>query len=176
MKQIAAIMSVLLIAPAICLGFARPSTAGEPIQFSGSHTFNKPDQHHSAPVGDDPDHVLGLFTSSGVNKSTGKTPFLDAATETEVVYYDVMKGNGPHHGFIFYKAADGTLLNEFNGYGRVIIVDGKPQSFGVGWWHTVAGTGRYANGTGSGTYTTRLALPDFEGATEWDGTFVEGGK
>src|SRR5690349_18572946 len=84
-----------------------------------------------------------------------------------------MKGNGPHHGFIFYKAADGTLLNEFNGYGRVIVVDGKPQSLGVGWWHTVVGTGRYANGTGSGTYTSRLALPDFEGATEWDGTFVE---
>jgi hypothetical protein len=174
MKQTAA--TVLLIAPLLFLASAAPVRAGEPIQFSGTHTFAKPDQHLSAPVGDNPDHVLGLFTSSGVNKSTGKTPFLDGATETEVVYYDVVKGNGPHHGFIFYKAADGTLLNEFNGYGTAIVVDGKPYSLGVGSWHTVAGTGRYQNGTGAGTYTSRLPVPEFEGSTEWDGTFVEASK
>jgi hypothetical protein len=155
--------------------YTNPVTAGDPIQFSGNHSF-KLDEHHALPVGDNPDHALGLFKSSGTNKSTGKTAFLDNATETEVVYYDVVKGNGPHHGFILYKASDGSMLNEFTGYGTSVIVNGKPQALGVGSWHTVSGTGRYANGTGAGTYTSRLSVPDFEGSTDWDGTFIEAAR
>jgi hypothetical protein len=148
---------------------------GEPIQFSATHTF-KLDEHHGLPAGENPDHMLGLVKSSGVNKSTGKTPFLDGATETEVLYYDTVKGTGPHHGFIFYKAADGTMLNEFNGYSTPIVIDGKPQSLGDGSWHTVSGTGRYANGAGVGTYSSKIDLSSFEGVTDWQGTFVEGAK
>ena len=165
----------LLAAPGLCLSVAAPAIGGEPIQFSATHTF-KLDEHHGLPVGENLDHVLGLFKSSGVNKSTGKTPFLDGATETEVAYYEAIKGAGPHHGFIFYKAADGTMLNEFNGYGTPIVIGGKPHVVGGGSWHTVSGTGRYANGTGVGTYSTKVDVSNFEGATDWQGTFVEGAK
>jgi hypothetical protein len=148
---------------------------GEPIQFSATHTF-KLDENHAFPIGENPDHVLGLLKSSGANKSLGKAPFLDGATETEVIYYNIVKGTGPHHGFIFYKASDGTMLNEFDGYGTPIVIDGKPQLVGVGSWHTVSGTGRYANGTGVGTYSSKTDPSNFEGATDWQGTFVEGAK
>ena len=165
--------TVRLLAVLCCyLGIPHPGISAELTRFSGNHTF-KLDENHAFPIGDDPDHLLGVFKSSGSNKSTGQTTFLDGATETEVVYYDVFKGSGRHHGFIHYRNADGTLTNEFDGFGTVVVVDGKPQSLGVGSWHVVSGTGRYANGVGVGTYTTRLALPDFEGATEWEGTFVE---
>ena len=56
-------------------------------------------------------------------------------------------------------------------------MDGKPWVVGVGSWHTVSGTGRYADGTGVGTYTGKFDPPNnFEGATDWQGTFVEGTK
>jgi hypothetical protein len=120
---------------------------------------------------------LGCIRASGASKSTGKTPFLDGATETELGYYDYVKGVGPHHGFIFYKAADGTMLNEYNGYTTPIVVDGKPWVVSVGSWHTVSGTGRYANGTGVGAYTGKFNLSNnFEGAVDWQGTFVEAAK
>lgn len=172
MKHRATVRITFLIVSCFCLGVPRPGTASEPLRFSGNHTF-KLDESHAFPVGDNPDHLLGVFKSSGTNKSTGQTTFLNDATETEIVYYDVLKGSGRHHGFIYYKSADGTLTNEFDGFGTVVVVDGKPQSLGVGSWHTISGTGRYANGVGAGTYTSRLALPNFEGATEWEGTFVE---
>ncbi|MBV8705240.1 MAG: hypothetical protein JO118_16185 [Acetobacteraceae bacterium] len=175
-QNFARVFLQLSIAPGLWLGVAAPAVAGgEPVQFSATHTY-KLDEHHALPVGGSPDHALGLVKSSGVNRSTGKTPFLDGATETEVLYYEAVKGAGPHHGFILYKAADGTMLNEFNGYGTSIVADGKPWVVGAGSWHTVSGTGRYANGAGVGTYSSKIDPSNFEGATDWQGTFVEGGK
>jgi hypothetical protein len=111
--------------------------------------------------------MLRLIRSSGINTSTGKTSFLDGATETEVVYGDDANGSGQHHGYIFYTASDGTLLNEFDGYGTTFMVDGGPRFVGGGSWHTVSGTGRYEGGIGFGTYRTE------GGRTEWDGTFAK---
>jgi hypothetical protein len=55
----------------------------------------------------------------------------------------------------------------------VALVNGKPYSIGAGSWHTVRGTGRYANGHGVGSYRSKLTIPDYEGTTEWEGTFTE---
>lgn len=124
-------------------------------------------------MGPEPNHALGIGKASGTNKSTGETSFLDGATETEVFYYELNNGSGSSHGFVSYQASDGTLLIEFSGPAGIILVDGKPQLRAAGSWRFVRGTGRYTNGTGFGTYASKLFPPAFEGVTEWSGTFVE---
>jgi hypothetical protein len=167
----------ILSVTALTLGFVLvlgvPARAGDAIQFSCSHTF-KLDENHGFPVGNDPDHMIGVFKSSGVNTSTSQNKFLDGATETEEASYDSNnKGSSSsHHGYILFTDAAGTMLNEFSGHGTVVTIDGKPYSIGVGSWHMVRGTGRYANGYGVGSYRSKLTLPNFEGTTEWDGTFT----
>ena len=117
-------------------------------------------------VGNTTDHVLRFIKSSGVDKSAGPTAFLDGATETEVLYGDDDRGSGAHHGYIFYTASDGTLLNEFDGYTTTVTVDEKGRFVSGGSWHTVSGTGRYGGGTGIGTYSSEGGL------THWEGTFI----
>jgi hypothetical protein len=160
-------LTTLVITPGL-LGFCPVELARteELIRFSAVHTVTI-DEAHAVEVGDTPDHVLRLIRSSGTNKSTGTTTFLDGATETEVVYGDDDKGSGQHHGYIFYTASDGTLVNEFDGYGITVMVDGKPRFVGGGSWHTIRGTGQYLGAVGIGTYRAEM------GKTEWDGTFVK---
>jgi hypothetical protein len=117
----------------------------------GSNVCAKPDPSHVLPVGDRPDHSLGVEQM----KCTWPKPFEigtdkakeSAVTETMEVTGDKMRVRGVH--VVTMESGDKVFVN-YQGSGTT--KDGKPVE-AKGTWSFSGGTGKLKGIKGKGTYS-----------------------
>ncbi|GEP08131.1 hypothetical protein MOX02_61690 [Methylobacterium oxalidis] len=116
--------------------------------------------------------VVGL-TSTGSNKNTDKTDFMNDAQVVWGGTTVIEQGKGPEQGIITLVAKDGTASAVFTGTATMQMQQDGPRINGQGTWEVVSGTGAYENYKGKGNYTrTATSKTDFEG--EWKGSLTKG--
>jgi len=94
-------------------------------------------------------HTMSFYEAKGTGTgSTGEFTFLNIGTS------DLVKGNGPHHGYSKFTDKDGHVY--FNKWqGKVTTTkspEGRPIVKFGGTWSIIRGTGKWENAQGGGTY------------------------
>ena len=81
------------------------------------------------------------------------------------------QGNGPKQGTSSIVNEKGSITSEFHGMYKTVMVDGQPHTTATGTYKVVAGTGLFAGGTGSGTFSmTSTSKTDFK--SDYKGTLI----
>ena len=154
--------------PAITAATLVTTPAMERSQISGIFSM-KVGQQQALSVASPADPVLLLTQSSGTNRSTGKSAYMDGAEVVNREIGDLTQGNGPHQGYLTQiKGADTTITRW---QGKVVTTlgpDQKPSTRFEGAWSKLKGTGRYQGLTGAGSYKGRMTSPT-EYTIEWNG-------
>jgi len=159
---------VTLGVPALTAATLRTTTGRELSQVSGVFSM-KVGQQHALPVASPADPVLVLTQSSGSNRSTGKSAYMDGAEVTSREIADLTQGNGPHQGYITEIRGQDTTVTSYQG--KVVTTLGpnqKPNTHFEGSWSKIKGTGRYLDVTGAGTYKGSM-ISATEYTVEWSG-------
>jgi hypothetical protein len=110
-------------------------------------------QHETFDVGDMDGHIVSLRKAEGKNVSTGKAEFMNGARMINISFDDLVKGNGPHHGYSTLKENGDSIITKWEGeIITTLAEDGTPiPSFkGRMWW--IKTTGKFENMHGEGTY------------------------
>ena len=165
------VFPVILIALLVAF-FAVPLHAQQATKISGTVTgqYVKGEEFS---VGDTPDHTIALSQWTGVNKSTGASPYMDGSKISEVSFYDLVKGNGNAQGYI--TVASGADTTMAHGEGKMITTSAKDQAGPKheGKWTFIYGTGKYKGISGSGTYEG-ASTSDTSFAVNWKGEYSLG--
>lgn len=145
--------TVIFIALVLIITFGvTTSLAQENIKIGGKMTCAV-FKSESINPGDTEDHTVALMQYEGTNFSTGENKFMDGGQVTGMTFGDLVKGNGPHHGYgntsqnndvVFWKYEGKTTTN--------LSPEGKPIVTFEGSITFTKGTGNYENIKGSGTY------------------------
>jgi hypothetical protein len=144
------------------------SPVRERVQVSGVFTM-KVAQEQALPVASPADPVLLLTQSSGTNRSTGKSAYMDGAEVVNRQIADLTQGNGPHQGYIVESLGADTSVTSYRG--NVVTTlgpDHKPSTRFEGSWSKLKGTGQYEGVTGTGSYKGSMTAPT-EYTVEWSG-------
>ena len=146
-----------------------PATAQEKTKIAGKFTSTQTKLDTIA-IGDTEGHVFSLSEYEGTNVSTGEHKFMDGAQIANVSFSDLIKGNGPHQGYVkFSQKADATFAKW---EGKVTTVSGKdaPIITFEGTFSWTKGTGQFENIQGGGTYkgqfTSKTAY-----TCDWEGEY-----
>ena len=126
-------------------------------------------QQHALPLASPADPVLLLTRSSGTNRNTGSSAYMDGAEVINHEIADLTQGNGPHQGYITEVVGADTAVTRWQG--KVVTTlgaDQKPDTRFEGSWTKVKGTGRYEGVTGAGSYRGRMTSAT-EYTVEWSG-------
>lgn len=122
-------------------------------------------------VGDTEGHVISLAQSEGTNISTGENEFMDGAKIVNMSFSDVVKGNGPHQGYIKYTQNGDSTFAGWNGKIATIFSDeGAPIITFEGIFTYIKGTGQFEGIQGSGTYKGKF-ISEKEYTVEWEGEY-----
>lgn len=122
-------------------------------------------------VGDTEDHVISLSQSEGTNVSTGENKFMDDARVVNVSFSDIVKGNGPHQGYIKFTQNGNSTFAGWNGKITTIFSDeGTPIIKFEGIFTYIKGTGQYEGIQGSGAYKGEFTS-EKEYTVEWEGEY-----
>jgi hypothetical protein len=159
---------VLLGVPAVTASTLVTAPVRELSAISGVFSL-KVGQQQTLPVASPADPVLLLTQSSGTNRSTGKSAYMDGAEVINREIADLTQGNGPHQGYITEFKGPDTTVTRYQG--KVITTlgpDQKPVTRFEGTWSKLKGTGRYLDVTGAGSYKGSMISPT-EYTVEWSG-------
>ena len=140
----------------------------ERLQISGVFSM-KVSQQQTLPVASPADPVLLLTQSSGSNRNTGKSAYMDGAQAISREIADLTQGNGPHQGYITEILGADTTVTRWQGKVTTTLgPDQKPNTRFEGSWSKIKGTGQYEGVTGAGSYKGRMTSPT-EYTVEWSG-------
>jgi hypothetical protein len=140
----------------------------ERLQISGVFSM-KVSQQQALPVATPADPVLLLTQSSGTNRNTGKSAYMDGAQVINREIADLTQGNGPHQGYITEILGADTTVTRWQGKVTTTLgPDQKPVTGFEGSWSKIKGTGQYQGVTGAGSYKGRMTSPT-EYTVEWSG-------
>lgn len=132
------------------ISFAAPQGDAEN-QITGTLQFGNPDVQQMVPVGDRPDHSLGVAQRKGtwtkVNDIGGDKSKEGTSTETDDVLGNRVRARGVH---VTTMESGDKYFVAFQGNGT--LKDGVLQSE-KGTWNFTGGTGKLAHITGKGTFT-----------------------
>ncbi len=147
------------LVPLLLLG-ARPTT--ERGRVGGTFTMTYTDQH-PIPVADAEGHALLATTSSGTNRSTGPTPYMDGADVSNAEIADLVQGNGPHQGYVTVSHNGAIQVSKWAGKVTTVLgSDKQPVTTFKGTWTNVKGP------TGHGVYKGRITGPKTY-TVDWQG-------
>jgi hypothetical protein len=157
-----------LALPAVTAATLETTPMSQRVQISGVFSM-KVTQQQNLPVGNPLAPVLLLTQSSGTNRSTGKTPYMNGAQVINREIADLTQGNGEHQGYITETQGADTSVTRWQGKVTTTLgPDNKPLTSFAGTWAKLGGTGRYTEVTGAGTYKGRMSSPT-EYTVDWTG-------
>lgn len=154
--------------PALTAATLGSHSVRERLQVSGVFSM-KVGQQQTLPVASPAEPVLLLTQSSGTNRSTGKSAYMDGAEVINRQIADLTQGNGPQQGYITEIHGADTTVTRYQG--KVVTTlgaDQKPITRFEGTWSKLRGTGQYEGVTGAGSYTGKMTSPT-EYTVEWSG-------
>ena len=159
---------VALGLPAITAASLDVGPSRERLQISGVFTM-KVGQQQTLPVATPADPVLLLTQSSGTNRNTGKSAYMDGAKAISREIADLTQGNGPHQGYITEILGADTTVTRWQGKVTTALgPDQKPTTRFDGSWSKLKGTGQYDGVTGAGSYRGKMTSPT-DYTVEWSG-------
>jgi hypothetical protein len=143
---------------------ARPS--GAPARVAGTYTMTY-SQRHPIPVPDADGHLVIATQATGVNRSTGPSPFEDGAEVTIIETADMTQGTGPHQGYAVVSLNGNVRVSRWSGKLTTVIgPDHQPATSFKGTWTSLKGP------AGHGNYEGRITGPDTY-TVEWNGQVDE---
>ena len=154
--------------PALTAATLGSDSVRERLQVSGVFSM-KAVQQQTLPVASPAEPVLLLTLSSGTNRSTGQSAYMDGAEVIDRQIADLTQGNGPHQGYITEIHGADTTVTRYQG--KVVTTlgaDQKPITRFEGTWSKLEGTGQYEGVTGAGSYKGRM-ISQTEYTVEWNG-------
>jgi len=164
----------LLVSVAVVLALAATtSIAQQKIKVSGkmTQTYTKQEK---LDIGDVEGHTMTLAQESGTNVSTGEHKMLDGAELVNMMFSDLVKGNGPHQGYVTLTKDGDTVMASWNGnVTTVMSKEGKPNITFKGTFTWIKGMGQYANIQGTGTYSGSF-ISETTNVAEWEGEYFIG--
>ena len=90
------------------------SGAQEKTKIAGKMTISYTKQE-MIDVGDTEQHMVSLSEGEGVHVSTGKHQFMDGAQLVNISFGDLVKGNGPHQGYLRMSKKGETIFARWEG-------------------------------------------------------------
>ena len=159
---------VALGVPALTAATLGSDAARERLQVSGVFSL-KVSQQQALPVASPAEPVLLLTQSSGTNRNTGTSAYMDGAEVINRQIADLTQGNGPHQGYITEILGADTTVTRWQGKVTTTLgPDQKPITRFEGSWSKLKGTGQYDGVTGAGSYRGRMTSPT-DYTVEWSG-------
>ena len=123
-------------------------------------------------VGDTEEHAMVLGHSEGTNTSTGENVFMDGAQIVNLSFSDLVKGNGPHQGYVEFTKGEDAVFAKWQGTVTTMMSDeGTPMMSFEGTFTYIGGMGQYMGIKGSGTYKGYFTS-ETEYMTEWEGEYA----
>jgi hypothetical protein len=145
-----------------------PCTAGEMAKIAGKMEATYVKQEPME-IGDTEEHMMALGRSEGTNVSTGEHEFMDGAQIVNISFVDLVKGSGPHRGYIkFAKDGDGVYADWEGTVTTTMSAEGTPVISFEGTFTYTCGMGQYEHIQGSGTYKGYYTS-ETSYAVEWEG-------
>jgi len=154
----------------LCAGI---SLAEDEIKAAGTMTMTEARQDTMI-VGNTEGHNLSLLRSTGTNAATGETKFMDGAQAVNVSFSDLVKGKGPHSGYLILVQNETSVFIKWKG--TVTTVQRKeppPLTSFAGTFNWTGGTGQYAKIKGKGTFKGHFTSPTAYTA-DWSGEYSLG--
>ncbi len=164
-------LMMLLTVPCAVALLATPLLAQDMMKVAGKMeaTYVK---HEPIEVGDTEEHMMVLATSEGMNTSTGEHMFMDGAQLVNSSFADVVKGNGPHEGYIKLAKGEDAVYAKWQGTVTTMMSDeGTPMMSFEGTFTYIGGMGKYMGIKGSGTYKGHFTS-ETDYMTEWEGEYA----
>ena len=139
---------LILTTLALILAFGvTTSTAQEKVKMESKYygVFTKFDQMKPD---DTEGHTMSFYEAKGAGTgSNGDFTFFNQGTS------DLVKGNGPHHGYFKATGKNGHYFSKWQGNVTTTkSPEGKPIMKFEGTWSLIKGTGKWENAQGGGTY------------------------
>ena len=102
------------LVPAVGLGAVAWTPALDRDTVSGTFTgtFASRNAHE---VADAPGHIVGVALSQGTNRSTGPTEYMPGASVVNLETHDLVRGNGPHQGYVTFSLGPDTAISKWSG-------------------------------------------------------------
>jgi hypothetical protein len=145
--------------------------AQQKIKVSGKHTLAYISEN-TINVGDAEDHIISLSEFEGSNVSTGEVKLMDGALDIGMTCSDVVKGNGPHHGYGRMSLNGDVIFWEHRGTATTTLSsEGKPVTTVEGSFLWTNGSGKYEGIKGSGTYKGKYISKTIV-IVEWEGEYI----
>ena len=116
-------------------------------------------------------HSLSLAESDGINISTGTNVFMDGAQVVNFSFADLVKGNGPHQGYVKLLKKDDVVISKWQG--KIITTmsdEGTPLTTFDGTYSYVKGLGKFKNIQGKGTFRGKF-ISKMIYTVEWEGEY-----
>ena len=116
-------------------------------------------------------HSLSLAESDGINISTGANVFMDGAQVVNFSFADLVKGNGPHQGYVKLLKKDDAVISKWQGKITTIMSnEGMPITTFDGTYSYVKGLGKFKNIQGNGTFRGKF-ISKMIYTVEWEGEY-----
>jgi hypothetical protein len=165
--------TVTLLLTALCVValLATPLFAQEMMKIAGKMEATYVKQEPME-VGDTEEHMMTLGRSEGMNTSTGEHMFMDGAQIVNMSFADVVKGNGPHQGYVKFAMGDDVVYAKWQGTITTMMSDeGPPMMSFEGTFTYMGGMGQYVHIKGSGMYKGHFTSETVY-MVEWEGEYA----
>lgn len=127
------------------------AAAQENIHIAGKWSMTIAKQDTFA-VGDAKDHYFSLSRAVGTNLSAGENKFMDGGEAVNVSLSDLVRGNGPHHGYATLTHENSSVYCRWEGRVMTTIIKDAPEISFEGTFSWTGGTGPYVDIRGTGTF------------------------
>lgn len=116
-------------------------------------------------------HSISLAESEGINISAGANVFMDGAQVVNFSFADLVKGNGPHQGYVKLLKKDDVAISKWQGeITTTMSVEGTPLTTFDGTFSYVKGLGKFNNIQGKGTFRGKFISQNIY-TVEWEGEY-----
>ncbi len=143
-----------------------PSIAQQKTKIAGKMTVAYTRQE-TIDIGDIEGHIISLGESEGTNVSTGKHKFMDGAQVVNMSFGDLVKGNGPHQGYLKLTKKGNAVFCKWEGK---VTTKGTSMPTFEGTFSYIKGTGKFENIEGDGTYKGKYISKTIY-TVEWKGQY-----
>lgn len=146
-----------------------PSSAQQTTKVAGKLTMVQARQD-TIDIGDTEGHVFSIGEFEGTNASTGEHKFMDGAQVITKGFSDLIRGNGPHQGYIEFSQKGDRTFAKWEG--KITTVSGKdaPIITFEGTFSWIKGTGQFENIQGNGTYKGQFTSKTTY-TVDWEGEY-----
>ncbi len=167
MRTVTLLMTVLCVVALL----AMPLSAQEMMKVAGKMEASYVKQEPME-VGDTEEHTMTLGTSEGTNVSTGVHMFMDGAEIVNMSFADLVKGSGPHQGYVKFTKGDDVVYAKWQGTMTTMTYEeGPPMMSFEGTFTYIGGMGQYMHIKGGGTYKGQFtSLTAY--MVEWEGEYA----